>query len=514
MKYVTTLICASILAFVGCSHTIPPAATKPQPPPQLGSPSPAAPPVAAGVKRAQAPDSSLPVTVTADLSPISRIIQGVFPERLTEENHPLGHDYLWRFVREGEPQVQIQDGIVTYRATYKGDIESSAARACRLNPLYPVIEGTGRLSFRELDQGLLVTLIDPQTTIDLKPESDSSCNMFNIPVKDQLAEILDRDTLTQRIGQSVDQAAYIIPLSLVWERLQQPILVSQANTQFCLYGHAREFIVGSMKGAAQRTTITGVAKQTPIVLYQAPCRTSDDTPPMKVHMDRSVVAAQEGQPYKILLTVPVPYNVLSQQLQQRLFHQEIKLPTILKDTFLIEQVTASNANGQTLLAVNTNGSVNGTLYYWGAPRLERDGNLITISDLQMAAETKTELDNVKPGYWQMVDQELKARLQEAAAIDLSQQLGNVKRAISGQHKSGWLQLDVLVARQEPAQVTSTQNTLLADIILEGTASASGQLPVEQGIQESQRQGRLQDRESSQATRLPDEEIIERPSEAP
>lgn len=510
MKYLIMLIYASVLTFTGCSHTIPPAATKPQPPSQLGSSTPAVPSIAAGVKQAEAPDSSLPVTVTADLSSLSRIIQAAFPARLTEEDYPLGYDYTWRFVREGDPQVQIQDGIVKYRATYRGAIESPAARACRLDPLYPVIEGTGQLSFREQDGGLLVTLIDPRTTIDLKPESDSSCNMFNIPVKDQLAEILDRDTITQRIGQSVDRAAYIVPLSLVWERLQQPIPVSQANSQFCLYGRVREFVVGSMKGPAQHTMITGVAKQTPVALHQNPCRDSKDSTPMKVHMDRSIVAAQDGQPYKILLTVPVPYDILSEQLQQRLFHQEVKLPNMLGDNLLIERVTASNANGQTLLAVNTSGSVNGTLYYWGEPRLERDGKVISISDIQMAAESKIALDKVKTGYWQMVDLELRPRLQKAVTIDLSQQLENAKSAISGRHKSGWLQLDLFVARQESVQVTSTQNALVADVVLEGTASASGQLPIEQPAQKSQPQGK----QAPQATRVPDEEIIEKLPKAP
>ena len=510
MKYLIMLLYASVLTFAGCSHNIPPAATEPQPPPQVGSPPPAVPPISAGMKQAEAPDSSLPVTVIADLSPLSRIIQAVFPERLTEENHPLGYDYVWRFLRDGEPQVKIQDGIVKYRVTYTGAIESPAARACRLDPLYPVIEGTGRLSFQEHDEGLLVTLIDPRTTIDLKPESDNSCNMFNVPVKDQLAEILDRNTITQRISQSVDRAAYVIPLSLVWERLQQPIPVSQANTQLCLYGRAQEFIVGSMKGSVQHTMIMGVAKQTPVALYQTPCRPSQNVSPLKVHMDRSIVAAQEGQPYKILLTVPVSYGILSQQLQQRLFHQQVKLPTMFGDTFWIEQVTASNANGQTLLTINTSGSVNGTLYYWGTPHLERDGNIIAVSDLQMAAETKTALDKLKANYWQTVDRELKTRLQEAATIDLSPQFGNVKSALSGQHKRGWLELDLLMARQQSVQVTSTQNGLVADVVLEGTASATGQLPIEQRTQESHSQGS----QVPQTTRIPEEENTDKLHEFP
>ncbi|HEU5092318.1 MAG TPA: hypothetical protein VFT30_06510, partial [Nitrospira sp.] len=70
--------------------------------------------------------------------------------------------------------------------------------------------------------------------------------------------------------------------------------------------------------------------------------------------------------------------------------------------------------------------------------------------------------------------------------------------------------DLLVAHQEPAQVTSTQNALVADVVLEGTASAMGQLPIQQRTQKSQLRGT----QAPQATRVPDEEIIEELPNAP
>jgi hypothetical protein len=183
-------------------------------------------------------------------------------------------------------------------------------------------------------------------------------------------------------------------------------------------------------------------------------------------------------------------------LQQRLFHQEVKLPNILGDNLLIEQVTASNGNGRTLLAINTSGNVNGTVYYWGVPRLERDGNAISMSDIEMAAESKTALDQIKTGYWKMVDLELKPHLQRAANIDLSPQMGTVRSALSAQHKSGWLQLDLLVARQQAGQVISTQDALVTEVVLEGTASATGQLPLEQRLQGAQPQASPPDEATS------------------
>jgi hypothetical protein len=478
MKLSILPVCMAVMFLAGCSHTIPDRATKPQAPPQLGKTPPVIQPLSAGQKQAQAPESLLPVTLTADLTPLQKTIQSAVPERFTEEHHPLSSDYRWRFIREGEPQVQIQDGLVKYTATYRGDIESTAARACRLDPLYTVLEGTGRLVLREQDQGLLVAMSDPQTSFSLKPDSDTKCNMFNMPVQDQLAELFKQEAVKQQIAQSVEQAGYIIPLNLVSDRLQEPMAVGSATNKLCFYGKAKDFAIGSLKGPAQNTTITGVARQTPVALFQTPCQKSAGSA-LKVHMDNAAAAAQEGQPYKILLSVPVPYAVLNQQLQDKLYHQEAHLPTTLGSTLVIERVTASDVNGRTLLAVDTSDAVKGTLYYWGTPQLEHEGNTITIPDLQIANETKIALEEIKSGYWQMINDELLPRLRQAATIDLGQRIGTMKQALSGQHKSGGLAMDLLMAKQEAGQVVSTKEALVADVLLEGTASASGRLPVKQ-----------------------------------
>jgi hypothetical protein len=481
MKLSTLSVCTAAIFLAACSHTIPETATKPQAPPQLGKTPPVIQPLSAGQKQAQAPESLLPVTLTADLTPVQKTIQSALPERFTEERHPLSSDYRWRFIREGEPQVQIQDGLVKFNATYRGEIESTAARACRLDPLYTVLEGTGRLVLREQDQGLLVAMSDPQTSFSLKPDSDTKCNMFNMPVQDQLAELFKQEAVRQQISQSVEQAGYIIPLNMVWDRLQEPMAVGSATNKLCLYGKAKDFAIGSMKGPGQNTTITGVVRQTPVALYQTPCQKSTASA-MKVHMDSAAAALQEGQPYKVLLSVPVPYAVLNQQLQDKLYHQEAHLPTTLGSTLVIERVTASDGNGRTLLAVDTSDAVKGTLYYWGTPQLEHEGNVITIPDLQMANETKMSLEEIKSGYWQMINNELLPRVRQASTIDLTQRLGTMKQALSGQHKSGGLAMDLLLAKQEASQVVSTKEALVADVVLEGTASASGRLPIKQASQ--------------------------------
>lgn len=43
-------------------------------------------------------------------------------------------------------------------------------------------------------------------------------------------------------------------------------------------------------------------------------------------------------------------------------------------------------------------------------------------------------------------------------------------------------MDLLLAKQEAAQVTSTKDALLADVLLEGTGSINGRLPIKQQVQ--------------------------------
>ncbi|WP_447976563.1 DUF4403 family protein [Candidatus Nitrospira bockiana] len=473
----TVLIPLVMLA--GCSHTIPQSSAKPVPPPQFGQTPPAA-RASLETTRKIGPESVLPVTLTADLSSVQQAIQRAIPDRFDDADHPLGADYHWTFIREGDPTVSIQDGLVTFQAVYRGEVESGAARACRLDPLYPVLEGTGQLTWRQQDELLLLTLSNPQTTITLKPESDAKCNMFNIPVHQQLAELFKQEAVKQRIANAVNHRAFSIPIQQVWERLHGPMAVSvvPANAQLCLYGAPKEFTVGSMKGSATQMMISGVARETPTALYEPTCH-QPSVAPLDV---KSGSVSAEGQPYKIMASLAIPYAVLNQQLQDKLFHKEAKLEKTWSDHVVIERAAAADANGRVLFSLDTSGDLNGTIYYWGTPRVEDGGNTLTFPDLQMATESKTALDSIKLGYWQLVDAKLRDWLRSASTVDLSQRVGQMKTAMSRQHKSGDLTMDLLVARQQGERAYSTPQAVVADILLEGTATAAGRLPVEGAAQ--------------------------------
>jgi hypothetical protein len=454
-----------------CSHTIPPYTTNSAPPPQYTAPAPGA----IQVPVSHLHDSMLPVTLVIDLTPLERTLQTTMPERFTEARHPLGNDYRWDFVREGAPQVSIQDGWVSIQATYRGLIESKEAlRGCRLDPIYPVLDTTGELEIEQQGNVFVLSLKNPQMVIALKPESDSKCNMFNSPVNDQLTELLNRGTLVQRITQVVEVGRFQIPLQQVWTRLQAPVAVNVAafNTQACIYGTPAEMAIGTLKGTGgQRTTIPIVVKETPTATFENSCGKPSDSA-MKV---TSGAALLDGQPYKVLASVTVPYSVVNQGLQEKLFHQTMKIEG--KD-IVIEQATASDSSGQVLMTLRTAGNLNGKIYYWGTPRLEGVGSLLTFPDLQMAPESKIMLDNIKVGYWQQVDQSLRNKVQEAARVDLSDRIAKMQSAITGTHTNGEVTTVMTMAQQQPQRAYSSRGALVADILFEGTASVTMPLAME------------------------------------
>ena len=91
--------------------------------------------------------------------------------------------------------------------------------------------------------------------------------------------------------------------------------------------------------------------------------------------------------------------ILNQELQNHLFHKSITLDSA-KDPAIIERINASDANGRVLIAVETSGGLDGTVYYWGTPQFQERGKAVRIPDLQMANESKRALDSMQMGYWQ------------------------------------------------------------------------------------------------------------------
>ncbi len=465
----------SALLLGACSHSIPTSSSKPVPPP-LTSAVPTFPPQTREDSRA--PVSQMPVQVKTDLTPVQTAIRNAIPERITEAGHPLGEEFRWTFLRNGQSNVHIQDGLVAIHAEYKGEIESrGSSQICRLDPLFASLEATGRLMLVQNGESVSFGFEPTHLTVATKPDNDARCNMFNRPVSEQIPDLFGLPEVKIALAEAVHPQEFGISLQRIWDDLGGPLSlpIASLNTRACMYGNPREMILSGQKGTTQETIISGTAKQMPFMTYEATCTEAAPT----VALVNSGSPPPEGKPYMLVARIPLSYQQLSHQLQSKLFHQSISMDATVPETAVIERVSAADANGRALVAIETSGDLKGTLYYWGTPRLDESGRSISVPDLQMANESKAAIDSIRIGYWQLVDRGLKTNLREAMAVDISSHVDRLKQTITGTHRSGATTMDILITRQQPDQVRSTPQGLTVTIMLEGTANAAGQITLEE-----------------------------------
>jgi hypothetical protein len=285
--------------------------------------------------------------------------------------------------------------------------------------------------------------------------------------------------LKERLSQSTDTEWVALPVGQLWKDLSAPVTVpvSNMNSRLCLYWQPTELVFGKPQGTMDQTVIHGFSRHTPTASFETECRTQQRKPVAVNTGGAAITPSTAENPFRMLGSIPITYAAMNQSLQNKMFHQTIR-PADSGDPAVIEKITASDAKGRVLVAVDMSGGLNGTIYYWGTPQLQNNGRVLRIPDLEMAQESRRALDTFRLGHWQVVDHHIKEQLREAAVVDLGPQLDAMKRGLTGQHKAGNMTVDMLVASQQPQQVRTTEDGLVAYYLLDGTASATGQIPLE------------------------------------
>jgi hypothetical protein len=90
----------------------------------------------------------------------------------------------------------------------------------------------------------------------------------------------------------------------------------------------------------------------------------------------------------------------------------------------------------------------------------------------MSAESKKMLDEIKVGYWQLIDEQLRDNVQTASRVDITDRIVKMKTAMTALHTNGELTMDVQMTRQQAQRAYSTSAALVAEVLFGGTATAS------------------------------------------
>jgi hypothetical protein len=428
---------------------------------------------------AKAPESSLDLTLTGDLSPIQPIVRPAFPETITEASHPLEADFRWSFTRLHAPRLAIENDRLFIRSEYRGDIQAKTVSGvgCHLDPVYPIVQWSAGLGIRQEGVGFMIVPVDPQLEIDLKSESDAKCNMFAAPLKEQLAELFHREAWKEEVTRAVHQAGMKIRLQPVWQKLHGPytVPIASLNRKLCLYPAPAEIVLAGLEGTPEQAVLRGDAKVHAMAALELRCEPAP-IPIQRLRLGR----LDESPTFRMLAVMPIPYQVISQRMADELFHRELVLEEgwFRDKKLLIENVLVSDAGGKVLVTVQTSGYLNGPLYYFATPQFDVGRSVVLLPDLQMDLETRSVLDEMKFGLWQRIDALLKNDLQRVARIDLADQLTQLRRAAAGEHKLDGLTIVISVNNVQPQAVYSSPQGLTTDVAMEGNAQAKGRLELE------------------------------------
>ena len=457
-------------------------------------------------------ESDLPVSLTGDLTPLHEAVRAAVPEAFDEKRSPLGADFRWSFKRQGEPQISVENGQLLVHADYRGEIEarSTTARACRLDPLYPTLDWKGRLKTKQDGPNLVMYLEAPEVSVGLKPESDNKCNMFAMPLKEQLMELVNPKDVKEQMTQAITESGVTIPIHAAWEQLHGPYVspVSSLNTRLCIYPDPSQIFLEPVIGPLQQAVLRGMAK----VDAHAHLNQSCERPRVETErITASAPSAPFASSFVLTAMLPVPYPTFSQRLQDKLFHTQVSLleeSMFGERKLIIEKASVQGAGEKVLITVDTSGYVNGPIYFAGSPQLK--GTTVSVPDLQMDTETRRLLDAEKAGLWNRVDHVLKDKVRQAAQIDVGDQVTAVKNAVAGPHKAKDFTLDISVSQIRPQRVYTTGEGVVMDLLLEGTAKDSGRMNA-QAVPSTRRQSPEPQQETTEEKRR---RLLENPDGRP
>src|SRR5262249_45141246 len=137
-----------------------------------------------------------------------------------------------------------------------------------------------------------------------------------------------------------------------------------------------------------------------------------------------------------------------------------------------------------LYAVDTNGYLRGTLYFWGTPQLQtqlQSGRMaLSIPDLRLDPESRRMLETIEPGLGSTVEQKMTWQVRDASNIDLSDRIAMVQTAISSPYQTGDVTVTITPVSVRPGEVYTTPQGLVTDVTMEATGNAVGKFYVVQG----------------------------------
>lgn len=167
-----------------------------------------------------------------------------------------------------------------------------------------------------------------------------------------------------------------------------------------------------------------------------------------------ITVSQSALPdeYRVQVAVAVPAEELQQKLAPQFVGKRLGSGS---RALTVQGIQVGDASGRVLVKADVTGIYNGAIFLWGTPTaiVQGDRTTLSVPDLQVATESTSRLEDTKVALYELIEGNLADKVKPFLSLDITQQLAQVRGALSGTQQLG-------AARWQPLQAAGISGVSL------------------------------------------------------
>jgi hypothetical protein len=422
-------------------------------------------------------DSYVGINVGIDLAKVTALAKAAFPTHLEWETA----DYKTYFDLKTGPNTYVYPakgndpahlGII---ATYMGEFETkSILGGCHLKYLYPMPYIQFFPGIQREGQTWIIGAAEVHAQISLRPDSDTQCGTCPFDCRDISAQVLailnNAPQFTTVVQKLTDQVAFREHYIQGWKDFSAPqsFPTGTPNEKICVYPGIKSITSGPVMGPfANKAVFTVGFGLNPIVQIAQEC-----LPGVSQPIDVTPGWSEVPGWMDLHITLPLLYSDITSKVDAQL--TGLKDLRLESKPFQITSASVGDAGGRFFLAIQVSGKINGRVYFWGTPTLNREKTSIVVADLKLADESRRAIESQKKGLASEFLEALGDYPMQASNLDISASVAKLTSSLEGDHPSqrANLNFDLIQNSVQPISAYSVPGAIFIEIDMFGGANLS------------------------------------------
>jgi hypothetical protein len=378
--------------------------------------------------------STLTIPVQINLESYLKEVEAAFPKSFSgKEDNCEGISFEYQFFRE-HIVFTFKKDTISYTVDGRFDLKINYCPKCHY-----LFDEKGSCTVPRIytscgiDDPMRRVKVAYSTTMSLSPkykfnattqlekfEMLDACKItvFNYDATSEIKKQVSGElkALEKEIDKQIESVDIRSSMIDVWKELQQPIPIESYGF---LYLQPKAVSLGKLAFSKNKINVDLNLNVAPMVVTEKIGIQNTLLPDMQPYQQTSGLA--------MMLDINVSYDSLTAIINSYMIGQEFLFK---KNKIIIKKILINGTMDSTLVfAVTFDGSKKGTFFLVGKPVLDKENQMITISEIAFELQTKSVL--LKTAKWMFNDKMIN-EIQKAASYDFGALLRDAKKTISKQ----------------------------------------------------------------------------------